>query len=149
MIRNALLEMKLFTAARETENKYRWDAPVDETTFSLYIPKWRVPSPAPARIYVALFPRRYGTDDLPNLAPDDVKADPCLVLEPIVATVTAVTPKTKTIRYAPTGDPKKWEIGDPYVPFSMTYDGNVSLRIFVMWDLTSRGAFHAKQPVAT
>src|SRR5258708_19137135 len=37
VIRNLLLEMNLFDAAKETDNKLCWDAVVEGTTFSLYI----------------------------------------------------------------------------------------------------------------
>ena len=41
---------------KETDNKVRWTADVDGVTFSLYVPKWRVPEPWPSRIRVTVVP---------------------------------------------------------------------------------------------
>src|SRR5437899_1417182 len=116
MIRNPMLEMNIFEAAKETTNKLRWDANVDGTTFSLYIPKWRVPDPWPSRIWVNIFPRRAEGADLPNVTQAAIHSDSTLRHEPIVATVEKVSELSNTIRYAPTGDQSEWEIGEPYVP---------------------------------
>ena len=144
MIRNAVLEMDLFQSATETDNKLRWDADVDGTRFSLYIPKWRVPEPWPSRIWVDVFPRRAPVEDPANLTADDVRQDPIVRLEPIVATIRKVKLHTKTIRYRPTGD--VWEVGEPYIPYSMTCGECELLRLIVLWDVTSRGLF--RSPVA-
>lgn len=144
MIRKPLLEMNLFEAAKETDNKLRWDAVVEGTTFSLYIPKWRIPVPWPARIWVDVFPRRAEGSDSPNVTPADIQSDGTLRHEPIVATVEKYELKTKTIRYRPTGDAAGWEIGEPYVPIALTHGGTERLRLLVLWDLTSRGMFPAR-----
>ena len=52
MIDKVLIEMTRLEAAKETDNKLRWDVDIDDTRFSLYIPKWRVPQPWPSRIWV-------------------------------------------------------------------------------------------------
>ena len=140
MIRNALLEMTLCSSAKETLNKLRWDALVDGVTFSLYIPKWRVPNPWPGHIWVQVLPRRQDCDDLPNLSRNDVDADSTTRKEPIVVTVSRYSEHTETIRYTPGGDREDWEIGEPYVPKSIAGEHD-SLRLIVMWDITSRGAF--------
>lgn len=134
------IEMNLLTSAKETENKLRWDAEVNGVTFSLYIPKWRVPNPWPAKSGVALSVRRVECDDLPNLAARDVKADSTLTLEPIVATIEWVSDKTNTAHYRPIGDKKRWEIGEPYIPFVLLSEKAARLRILVLWDISSRGA---------
>ena len=133
--------MSLFQAAKETGNKLRWAAVVDGTTFSLYIPKWRIPVPWPGRIWVSVFPRRAESADSPNVTFADVQRDGTITLEPIIATVEKHDEKTKTIRYRPTGDGKAWEIGEPYIPFALSHEGAERLRLTVLRDLTSRGMF--------
>jgi hypothetical protein len=140
MIKNALLEMTLGSSAKETANKLRWDALVDGVTFSLYIPKWRVPNPWPGHIWVLVLPRRQEGDDLPNLSKDDVEADSTTRKEPIVATVSRYSEHTETVRYTPGGDRDDWEIGEPYVPRTIAGEHGL-LRLIIMWDITSRGAF--------
>lgn len=141
MSHRPFIEMSLLTSAKETENKLRWDAEVNEVTFSLYIPKWRVPNPWPAKIGVSLSVRRATCDDLPNLAAADVKVDSTLTLEPIVATIEWVSDKTSTAHYRPIGDKKRWELGEPYVPYSLLPEKAKRLRILVLWDISSRGGF--------
>ncbi len=51
---------------------------------------------------------------------------------------------TKTVRYSPIGEPDQWEIGEPYVPFTLTFDGAGRLRIIVLWDIKSRGLFRER-----
>jgi hypothetical protein len=144
MIKKTLLEMTRLEAAKETDNKLRWDVEVEGTRFSLYIPKWRVPQPWPARILVDLVLHRGNFVDEANLSENDVAQDATLRHEPIIATITKLTKHTTTIRYSPSGDPKKWEIGEPYVPFPMTYGEADRLRIIVLWDIYSRGEFHSQ-----
>lgn len=141
MIDQALIEMTRLEAAKETDNKLRWDVDIDDTRFSLYIPKWRVPQPWPSRIWVGVLPRQGEGDDGPNLSPEDVNQDSTLTREPIIATATKLAVHTKTIHYCPVGDPEAREIGEPYLPFALTYGGAARLRIIVLWDITSRGLF--------
>ena len=141
MIRNPLLEMSLLEAKKETDNKLRWDVDVEGTKFELYIPKWRIPEPWPSRIWVGVSPRRSAGDELPNLTREDVQSDGSLRHEPIVATVDKVSVHTATIKYQSTGNESTWEIGTPYVPFSLTGGRSERLRLIVLWDLTSRGMF--------
>lgn len=143
MIKGALLEMTLFDSAKETDNKLRWDTHVEGTRFSLYIPKWRVPQPWPSRIWVNVMPRRAPCEERSNLAPEDVELDSSLTHEPIVATVSRRTDHSETIRYRPLGDSKLWEVGEPYVPISLTCGQAERLRLIVLWDLTSRGEFRS------
>ncbi|MHC4132078.1 MAG: hypothetical protein ACYSSP_08275 [Planctomycetota bacterium] len=148
MIKQPLLEMQLFTSSKETENKLRWDSMVGDTKFELYIPKWRVPTPPPSRIYVDVSVRRSESDDIPNLSPDDVEKDSTLTHEPIIATVEKYSTHTKTIRYRPLDNPESWEIGEPYIPYELTGEEAPRLRVIVLWDITSRGSFHASKEVA-
>src|SRR5262249_17813507 len=103
--------------------------------FELYIPKWRVPTPCPSRISVGIFPRRTESADASNLTPVAAQGDASLRNEPIVATVVWYSEHTKTIRYRPTGDHDTWEIGEPYIPDSLTAGGSPRLRMIVLWDL--------------
>jgi len=139
------IEMTLFESAKVTENKLRWDVEVNGVTFSLYIPKWRVPRPWPSRICVRITPRRNEGTDEPNLSSVDATNDPVLTHEPIIATVTMFKKHTNTIRYRPVGEAEKWEIGEPYIPFSLTADATEKLRLIVFWDISSRGAFGGRQ----
>jgi hypothetical protein len=141
MIKDAFLEMDLFTSAKETDNKLRWDFIHDDTKFSLYIPKWRVPEPWPSTIYVGIMERREDGEDSPNMSASDVSDDPSIRSEPIVAMVTKYSEHTKTIRYQPVGSPDSWEVGEPYVPTSLTHNESESLRVIVCWDARSRGQF--------
>lgn len=142
MIRNPLLEMNQLKAQKQTLNKLCWGADVHGITFSLYIPKWRIPAPWPARIWVDVFPRRAAGDDRPNVTRADIERDGTLRHEPIVATVEMhKVCGNSTIHYRPTGDKQTWEIGEPYVPNSLTGDASQRLRLLVLWDLTSRGMF--------
>jgi hypothetical protein len=144
VIDHALLEMTRLEAAKETDNKLRWDVDIDDTRFSLYIPKWRIPHPWPSRIWVAVVPRRGEGEDQSNLSPNDVGQEPTLTREPIIATIKKMAVHTKTIHYCPVGDPENQEIGEPYLPFAVTYGGADRLRIIVLWDITSRGLFQGR-----
>ncbi len=118
---------------KETDKKTRWDTYVDGVKFRIYIPTWRVPEPRPSRILVNVMLRRSNGEDAPNMTEADALADPAIRHEPIIATVNKDCSKTETILYRPTG----WEIGSPYIPFSMTCDGAEQLRIIIHWDVTS------------
>jgi hypothetical protein len=144
MIDRALIEMTRLEAAKETDNKLRWDVNIDDSQFSLYIPKWRVPQPWPSRIWVDVVPRRGEGGDESNLSSSDVAQDSALTHEIIVATIKKLTVHTKTIRYCPVGNPDNWEIGEPYLPFALTYQGAERLRIIVLWDIASRGLFRGR-----
>ena len=122
---------------KSTERKLRWDEEIDGTNFELYIPKWRVPEPTPRMVSVKIYnatsisPSRLlelGHNPEGQLSHSDM-----LVLEKIglnaeqiwerndrliVAAVKFYETKTQTVRYRPLGDPKDWEVGEPYVPIS-------------------------------
>jgi len=137
----SVIEMKILESAKVTDNKLRWDVMINDVKFSLYIPQWRVPRPWPSKIYVRVDPRRDEGADLPNLAQEAVKKDATLTHEPVVATVEFFEEMTQTIRYRPVGDDKNWEIGEPYVPKLLTFNGAKRLRLIILWDIASRGSF--------
>lgn len=90
-----MIEMVLLDAAKQTANKVRWDADIDGTRFSLYIPKWRVPVPWPELIRVTIeeghaVPRRY-----PTAAAVSPETD--LLASPVVAHVRAFHEHTQPI----------------------------------------------------
>lgn len=141
--RRPLLDLRLSVDAKETDNKLRWDTYVaeDDTKFSIYIPKWRVPRPWPSRIYFCVTSRRSDDFEGPNLSPDLIQEDGALSQEPIVATARRYRNHTRTVRFRPLGDPATWEIGEPYIPYSLLEEGVVRVRLIVFWDLNSRGEF--------
>jgi hypothetical protein len=101
---------------KETDNKIRWDAKYEGAPFELYIPKWRIPEPAPEKISVKIY---LPTDTVPVLKKHDqtdIGAKPALRDEPIMAELSYCREHTETIRYDPIGDDKTWEIGHPYIP---------------------------------
>jgi len=139
------IEMTFLDESKETEKKLRWDCEVEQTRFSLYIPKWRVPEPWPKIIAVQITKRRAECSDDANLTPEHVESDSTIRLEPIVATVRKVSVHSKTVRYDPIA--AVWEIGSPYVPDSMTSGGAELLRVIVNWDLLSRGQITGERPM--
>jgi len=130
-----MIEMALLEQSRETDKKVRWDADVDGTRFSLYIPKWRVPEPWPRLIDVTVGPRAQEKPD--TLSPTDACHAPESRNKPIVAHLKKYAECTQTIRYRPEGDSEGWEIGEPYIPTPMTFGGAERLTIEVKWQ---RGA---------
>lgn len=138
MRNHPLLEMTMtqLEEAKETDNKLRWDAKVEETLFSLYIPKWRVPEPWPRSIWVKVLPRRQNSDDTPNLSRSEVESDSTFRQEPVITTVHWKSSHTETDRYSPVGPAETWEIGEPYIPHSLTFNGYPRLRLIILWDIT-------------
>ncbi|HOD45335.1 MAG TPA: hypothetical protein PKL21_10680 [Anaerolineaceae bacterium] len=123
--------LTLMNPSKETDNKLRWQIPVDDTVFAFYIPKWRVPTPWPARIRVII------DDDYINSkkVPDNHRHPDY----PIKAIVKLTSLHTKTCRYTPSGDnPKDWEIGEPYIPYSLIpLPPPNTLYIEVRWDYSN------------
>jgi hypothetical protein len=98
----------------ETDNKVRWVARTGETTFDLYIPKWRVPKPWPERIAVTTsLPIDQDLTRFVGGLNEKVK-DKTL---PITSIVDRVSDHTKTVRFRPRGEAADWEIGEPYIPY--------------------------------
>ncbi len=122
---------------KETVGKLRWSAWVEEDNaeFHLYIPKKRVPQPWPGRIFVSLEkfagePKEFTSDDFPgNLE------------EEIISIIGLVEECSRTGHYAPFGDQKSWQIGEPYIPYSLIPENSNLLKIRIVWDLESTGNF--------
>ncbi len=131
--------MTVLTLSKETRNKIRWDAVVDDAQFELYIPKWRVPDPLPVRIFVEVSHaesanewKRYDPLTPPSKEEDRNR--------PILALVERVCKQTKTVRFKPRGDPNNCEIGEPYIPFTLLPDPLADrVLIKVEWDLSGKG----------
>jgi len=133
-----MIEMALLKPSKETENKLRWSTYVeqDDTAFHLYIPKWRVPEPWPGRIYVGIEP--FDGDPL-TFASSANSIDE--LEKSIKALVQPVMEHTRTFRYAPLGEKRDWQIGEPYIPFSLIPPDSHILSVQVRWDLDSKGQF--------
>lgn len=123
------------TSSHETQNKLAWRTKVDNASFDIYVPKWRVPHPWPGRIFAQLgtkFEMKHldqGSHSHPNriIAPN-----------PIVAKCIRVGHSTKKPIFAP-ADPNTdhWEIGSTYVPYSLLpMDAGTELVVFVAWDFS-------------
>lgn len=124
-------QISLMNPSKETDNKLRWQADADGVLFKIYVPKARVPQPWPKRIVVRV--REVQSADpthRPSLSQDPKR--------PIVAIVEKVTEHTDTIRFAPRGDRRDWEIGEPYIPRKLLPDGNIgAVQIEIEWDYSA------------
>ena len=127
--------------SKETKNKIFWDTAVKsvdkdgnpcEAEFRLYVHKWRVPEPCPQTIYVKIEPSQL--QQKPKfLTADEAEAKPKLRSNPIVAIIHAFKPHAETLRYHPIGDQSEWEVGEPYIPYSLTHNQTEYLKITVKW----------------
>jgi len=118
---------------KETDNKVRWDTVVEDTTFELYIFKWRVPVPRPSTIRVNIIPTSQEQPFSVGMTPDQASKQSSRLSQDIFADVVIKEHCTKTIRYRPVSDSKECEIGEPYIPFALTHDKAPQLRIHVVW----------------
>lgn len=126
-----MLEMTL-VQSKETENKLRWQADVDGVPFELYIPKWRVPLPWPTHIRVAISER--GT--ISSVQPGHAGTAPTeeMLEQPIRVVADRVREQTKTVRFKPRGDKRYWELGEPYIPYSLLPSASViNVHVEVRW----------------
>ena len=124
-------EIALMNPSKETDNKLRWRADVVGVSFSLYIPKWRVPAPWPERLKVVVDQQAVS----PATAPSPPRSGSPELERPIIAILEKVREHTKTVRYRPVGDSDSWEIGEPYVPYTvMPTPPPERLRLEVRWD---------------
>ena len=131
-----MIEMHILESAKETDNKLRWDASIDDTKFSLYIPKWRVPDPWPATIFVGVSDQLDRYEGYTPVSQIIAEREPNLLKRPILAVIKWVSDHTQTVRYAPDGAPKEWEIGEPYIPYTLLpKESSNPLLIEVKWDL--------------
>ena len=127
-----MVEIALMAPSKETDNKLRWQVYVEGVNFKLYVPKWRVPRPWPTRIIVRVsdIPASGEAEHQPATSGNSASLE-----RPIAAIVKKVREHTQTVRFAPQGDPNNWEIGEPYVPYSLLPSPSVqALRIEVRWD---------------
>src|SRR5438094_9710999 len=108
-----MIEMTLHELEKETDNKLRWDADVGEALFELYIPKWTVPTPWPLKILVKIDSVQTGliTNEACNKGNDKALS--------IIAIAEKYKKHTKTVRYIPVGEKQDWQIGEPYIPYSL------------------------------
>jgi len=135
-----MIEMTLLVSEKETPNKLRWDADIDGVPFCMYIPKWRVPEPWPGCITAEIYESYSG--ERQALTPDRAHTDPSSRLTPIVAEVSYFKDHIDRIRYQPTMEPMEyWEIGEPYIPLTLTHGGANKLFIVVQWDKLSGEQF--------
>ena len=125
-----MVQMSLMAPSKETDNKLRWEADVEGVAFKLYIPKRRVPRPWPMRIIVRISDIGDATSlPRPSVVSGD---DPA---SPILAVVERLSEHSETVRFRPQGDPKDWEIGEPYIPNELLPSSSVqTLRVEVEWD---------------
>jgi len=137
-----MVEMNLLEPSKETDKKLRWEALVGDTRFLLYIPKWRVPVLWPSKIYVRVTDRTNELKGYEPLSPDNAEKNEGMRDRPILAVVEHTSDHSQTVRYTPRGDPKEWEIGEPYIPFSLLPDAPSNVLVVkVQWDLSSKGQF--------
>lgn len=113
-----MTEVALMDPSSETDNKLRWQADFNGVKFQLYIPKSRVPRPWPRRIIVVISDRIIVDEVTPVEIP--LAQTPSIDLKlPIISVVERVSDHTKTARFAPIGKAKTWEIGEPYIPYTL------------------------------
>jgi len=112
--------MEILAYYKQTENKLRWDAILEKAkvTFSVYIPKWRVPEPCPNTILVILyFPPDDKLKNIKIYTKSDIDMNQELRNNKISVELLKKSDHTKTIRFDPTGNDKKnWEVGSLYIP---------------------------------
>jgi hypothetical protein len=111
-----MLQLTLMTPSKVTDRKLRWEVELEDHVFQLYIPQWRVPRPWPKRILVSVSGEG-GDATRPHDTGKPSNSDE--LQEPIVLVVKRVATVVNTVRFAPEGDPDQWEIGEPYIPFSL------------------------------
>jgi len=63
----------------------------------------------------------------------DFENSPYLRTSTIVSYVERFEEHTETLRYRPVGDDNEWEIGEPYIPYSLTYDCADCLKLTIEW----------------
>jgi hypothetical protein len=101
----------LHLSRKQTDNKLRWDAKINDVLFELYIPKWRVPTPWPNGIRVMINEKR-DMYKFPMVG-DDLQ-------KPIQIHLVLIEECTRTARYRPDlENAKEWETGEPYIPFEL------------------------------
>ena len=120
-----MAEMVALNFYKDTGNKLRFDAYVEEAVFELYIPKRRIPKPWPYSILVSVEPYQEGMI-LPHFSGD--------TSQPIDTIVYWCSDHTKTAHYYPAGEEDALEIGEPYIPYDLIPGTPKKVRIRVVWD---------------
>ena len=128
-----MIELLLLESTKETERKLRWGKEIDDTIFSLYIPKWRVPKPWPKRIYVDIEPVELPKTIRQYYTRAEIERNKELKKKPITSMIRSFWPHTKTQRYQPLGNKSEWEIGEPYIPYELTHDCAEYLKLTINW----------------
>jgi hypothetical protein len=129
-----MIEMYLLTPSKETDNKLRWarEIEADGTEFKLYIPKWRVPKPWPKKVFVRISKGSSGTTTFPGSG----SAPPVSPGTPIRATLRRYRNMARSVRFTPLGNPDEWELGEPYIPYSLLPDSEAEyVTIEVHWGI--------------
>ena len=127
---------------KETKSKLFWSAMITsadqsgnphEVEFRLYIHKWRVPEPYPQTIYVKIEPSQI--QQKPKfLYVDEALENPDLRTKPIQAILHGFKRYPDTFRYHPIEDHTEWEIGEPYIPYDLTFGEAGYLKLTIKWE---------------
>ena len=127
---------------KETKSKLYWAAMVTsadqngnsrEVEVRLYIHKWRVPEPFPQTIYVKIEPSKL--QKKPKfLSVDEAMEATDLRIKPINAILHGFKRYPEAFRYHPIEDHTEWEIGEPYIPYSLTFGEAEYLKLTIKWD---------------
>jgi hypothetical protein len=128
-------EALLMSPSSETTNKLRWESENDGVTFSLYIPKRRVPIPWPRQIVVAVCSYELKTE----IPQGDLRAsNPIDRRLPIIVVLELEARRKHTARYRPIGNAETWEVGKPYIPYSLLRsDLPARIQLEVRWDFSA------------
>ena len=110
------------------------------TTFSLYIPKWRVPEPRPPEVLVEIEPTT-GSQLSDSLLRREIESDQLLKKKPIIAIIEKHDRRENSIIYQPIGDKNEWQTGKVYIPLELTYGSPALLQLTVKWNFSSSGGF--------
>jgi hypothetical protein len=128
-------EALLMRPSSETANKLRWEVDINGTSFSLYIPKRRVPLPWPRQIVVTVSASEIDTGITGRTLPSHTQIDPRL---PIIAVLQREVRRKHTVRYRPIGAANTWEVGKPYIPYSLLpTDAPERIQLEVRWDFSA------------
>jgi hypothetical protein len=130
-------EALLMNPFSDTGKKLRWQGEVNDESFTLYIPKWRIPTPWPKQIVVAVSTMPLDIHEI-SVPTQGEEAEPLDSRLPIITMVDLEYRCKHSVRYRPVGDPKTWEIGTPYIPNSLLpADIPHRLQLEVRWDYSA------------
>ena len=116
---------------KETERFCRYSEKIDEVKFTIYIEKWRMPSPTPSIILVEIgSPKDFKNKRKYNQ--EDVSINPELKKNPIYEECREIEEKTQTIRHDPIVKRNDWELGSVYIPKDLVPPSEI-VSIVVEW----------------